>query len=125
MNIPKSDIKIETMRGSGPGGQHRNKTDSCVRATHVPTGLSVTIDGRSQHKNRRAALKALSEALRASQEAESAAQKKAERDRKVRYSRRVRTYDQTNNRVTDHRSGLKRRFDDVVRRGNLDDLLDL
>lgn len=55
----KKDVKIETFRGKGKGGQHKNKTDSCVRATHIPTGISVTIDGRDQHKNKREALRRL------------------------------------------------------------------
>jgi protein subunit release factor A len=54
--LKKSDLKIETMRGQGPGGQHRNKTDSCVRILHVPTGISVISNGRCQHKNKRKCL---------------------------------------------------------------------
>lgn len=55
-----SDIKIDTFRGSGPGGQHRNKTDSCVRATHVPSGITaIATEQRSQHQNKRVALERL------------------------------------------------------------------
>lgn len=58
-NIDEKDIEIKTSRGAGPGGQHRNKTDSCVTATHKPTKISVRIDMRSQHQSKEMALKIL------------------------------------------------------------------
>lgn len=125
MDIPKSDLRVERVRGTGPGGQHRNRTASAVRLTHLPTGLQAYADERSQHRSYQKALKVLKERLAASQAATEARKRKEDRDRKVREAGpHRRSYDQTSNRVTDHRSGVKRLFDDVVRKGNLDDLLD-
>jgi len=59
--LPKKDVKIERTKGKGPGGQHRNKTESMIKATHIPTGITVSIDGRHQHKNKKLALKELEE----------------------------------------------------------------
>lgn len=62
--LNENDVDLQTTRGSGPGGQHRNKTESCVVATHKKTGISVRVDMRSQHESRRIALKILSAKLR-------------------------------------------------------------
>lgn len=124
MNLRDEDLTIERIRGQGPGGQHRNKTASCVRITHVPTGISVMEDGRNQHQNLRKAKKTLVKRIKQAQNEAAAAAKKADRDRKVAESVRVRTYDQSSNRVVDHRTGMKRSFDEVVKRGNIQDFLD-
>lgn len=124
MNIPDTDLIIERTTGQGPGGQARNRQKNCIRITHVPTGIIVTEDGRNQHQNLRKAKKTLIKRIKEAQAADAAAAKKAERDRKVRESPRVRTYDQSKNRVTDHRTNMKRTFDDVVKRGNIQDFLD-
>lgn len=124
MNIRKRDIKIETMRGQGPGGQHRNKTDSCVRATHVPTGVQVKVDGRNQHANRRKAIRELEKAVERAAADDRARRRKAERDRKVREEGYVRTYNEPRDEVTDHRTKAKARFKEVVKKGNLDALWD-
>ena len=63
MKIEKKDLKIETMRGKGEGGQHKNVTDSCVRITHIPTGIVVMKDGRNQHHNKRIAMRELRKRL--------------------------------------------------------------
>ena len=62
--LPSSEIKVKTQRGHGPGGQHQNKTDSAVRMTHVPTGITVFINGRDQHSNRAEALRVLTARVR-------------------------------------------------------------
>ena len=105
MKINKKDIKVETMRGQGPGGQHRNKTDSCVRITHIPTGISVTIDDRKQHQNKKRAFKLLEEKLEKLQQKKKAIDKKAKRDIKIKDSKYIRTYNYKSQTVKDHRTG--------------------
>jgi peptide chain release factor 1 len=123
-----ADLKIDTFRASGAGGQHVNKTDSAIRVTHLPTGIVVECqDERSQHKNRSRALSVLSARLldmeqRKRREAEAA-------DRKAQVgtgdrSERIRTYNFPQGRVTDHRVGVTLYKLDQVMEGKLDDLID-
>ncbi len=116
------DIKIETMRGKGPGGQHRNKTDSAVRATHIPTGISVYVDGRSQHKNKAQALKELEARLKEAAEEEKAAQKKEKRDKAIHDTTIIRTYNFPRGIVKDHRTGKTASLKRVLGKGDLDAL---
>ncbi len=110
VNIQDNDLKIDTYRASGAGGQHVNKTESAVRITHIPTGLVVTCqDESSQHKNRAKALKVLSSRLLA----EKVAAQERERALKRRgmvstgdRSAKIRTYNYPQGRVTDHRINL-------------------
>lgn len=125
MSIPKSELKIERVRGTGPGGQHKNKTCSAVRITHIPTGLQAYADERSQRQSYDQAMKCLEARIQGQRDQKVAARKKADRDRRVQETRTVRTYNECRNEVVDHRSKVKMRFDDVVKRGNLNDLLDL
>ena len=105
--LPASEIKIETMRSSGAGGQHVNTTDSAVRVTHIPTGITASIqDQRSQHKNKEKALKLIAARVRNAQREEQERQLGETRssllgggDR----SERIRTYNFPQDRVTDHR----------------------
>lgn len=117
-----SDVKIETFRGKGNGGQHKNKTDSCVRATHVPTGISVTIDGRKQSKNKKEALKELRRRLEEEQDNEKAARKKERRDKAIRETETIRTYDFKRQEVTDHRTGKTAPLKAVLRKGQIERL---
>ena len=124
IEINPADLRVDTYRASGAGGQHVNKTDSAVRLTHLPTGTVVECqDERSQHKNRARAMSLLQarllEAERSRQEQEHASQRKSlvgSGDR----SERIRTYNFPQGRVTDHRIGLTLyQLDDVIQ-GNLE-----
>lgn len=116
----RKDVKIETKRGSGPGGQHRNKTDSCVRATHIPTGISVQIDGRHQSKNKKRALVELEKAIAAAEAGRRAAVKKAKRDAAIRDAPVIRTYDYRRKVVKDHRTGKTASLRDILQDARLD-----
>ena len=128
VDINPADLRIDTFRASGAGGQHINKTDSAVRITHLPTGLVVECqDDRSQHRNKAQALAVLAARLydarvRAQQSAEAAARKSlvGSGDR----SERIRTYNFPQGRVTDHRINLTLYKLDAVMQGELDELID-
>jgi peptide chain release factor 1 len=128
ITINPADLKIDTFRASGAGGQHVNKTDSAIRVTHLPTGLVVECqDERSQHKNRSRALSILAsrlreQELRAKQEREAATRRRlvGSGDR----SERIRTYNFPQGRVTDHRINLTLYRLERVLEGDLDELID-
>ncbi|MHB1511622.1 MAG: peptide chain release factor 1 [Acidiferrobacter sp.] len=128
ITINPADLKIDTFRASGAGGQHVNKTDSAIRVTHLPSGMVVECqDERSQHKNRARALSVLASRLReqemrAKQEQEAATRRKlvGSGDR----SERIRTYNFPQGRVTDHRINLTLYRLERVLEGDLDELID-
>lgn len=115
-------MSFRTARGTGPGGQHRNKTDSCVTATHEPTGIEITIDERCQHQNKRKALKLLDRAVQEHFAKQRAAQKKARRDEAIHEHNRIRTYDFSRGVVTDHRTGKTASIKDILGKGMLEKL---
>jgi peptide chain release factor 1 len=127
IDVNPADLKIDTFRASGAGGQHVNKTDSAIRITHLPTGIVVECqDERSQHKNRARALAILSARLlenerRRQRETEAATRKSlvGSGDR----SERIRTYNFPQGRVTDHRINLTLYKLDQVMEGKLDELI--
>ena len=110
VEINKADIRVDTFRASGAGGQHVNKTDSAIRITHIPTGVVVECqDERSQHKNRARAMSLLVSRLKNAQEAVAAKSVADERRSLVGSgdrSERIRTYNYPQGRVTDHRINL-------------------
>ncbi|MCP1672953.1 peptide chain release factor 1 [Natronocella acetinitrilica] len=128
ITINPNDLKVDTFRASGAGGQHVNKTDSAIRITHLPTGVVVECqDERSQHKNRAKAMSLLQAKLTQSerdrQEAEQSAQRKSlvgSGDR----SERIRTYNYPQGRVTDHRINLTLYKLDEVLAGGLGHVID-
>jgi peptide chain release factor 1 len=127
IEINDADIRIDTYRSSGAGGQHVNKTDSAVRITHLPTGVVVTSSEKSQHQNRAKAMKELKVRLYDMQR-EAAAKERAE-SRKSQVgsgdrSERIRTYNFPQGRVTDHRINLTLYTLPKVMEGDLDELLD-
>ncbi len=128
LEIDPKDLKIDTFRSSGAGGQHINKTSSAIRITHLPTGMVVECqDERSQFKNRDKALRVLkSRLLSEKQQAQSdaiAAERKAQVGTGER-NERIRTYNFPQSRVTDHRIGLTLYKLDAVMNGDLDEIID-
>ena len=124
VDIQTSDLRIDTFRASGAGGQHVNTTDSAIRITHLPTGLVVECqDERSQHKNKARALSLLSARLLEKEKAEQAREQAESRKLQVGSgdrSQRIRTYNFPQGRVTDHRIGLTLYKLDELLSGGLD-----
>lgn len=126
--IDKNDLRIDTYRASGAGGQHVNKTDSAVRLTHIPTGLVVECqDGRSQHKNKEKALSLLASKLK-QQEIESQ-QESIASERKILVgtgdrSEKIRTYNFPQGRMTDHRIKLTQHNLDQIMDGDIKTICD-
>ncbi|MDR2606248.1 MAG: peptide chain release factor 1 [Oscillospiraceae bacterium] len=126
--IKESDLRIDTFRASGAGGQHVNRTESAIRITHIPTGVVVECqDERSQYKNRDRAMKILRsrlvEAEREKQNAAIAAERKSQVGTGSR-NERIRTYNFPQGRVTDHRIGLTLYKIDAFMNGDLDEMVD-
>ena len=128
VEINPSDLRIDTYRASGAGGQHMNKTDSAVRLTHIPTGIVASSqDGRSQHDNRDKAMRALRariyEAIQREQEEKLGAERRTKVGSGDR-SEKIRTYNYPQNRVTDHRIGLTIQQLDRIMEGNMGNIIE-
>ncbi len=128
VQINEGDLRIDTYRASGAGGQHVNKTDSAVRITHIPTGTVVAMqEEKSQHKNRAKAMKVLRARIFEAERARAAATRAADRKGQVGTgdrSERIRTYNFPQGRVTDHRIGLTLHKIDRVMLGEFDEIID-
>lgn len=128
VQIDPKDLRIDTYRSSGAGGQHINKTDSAVRITHIPTGIVATSqDGRSQHDNRDKAMQSLRtrvyEHFREIEENKQGAERRSKIGTGDR-AEKIRTYNYPQNRVTDHRIGLSVQQLDRIMDGKLDVIID-
>jgi len=127
IKIDPGDLRIDTMRSSGAGGQHVNTTDSAVRITHLPTGLVVTSSEKSQHRNRELAMQVLKSRLydmeRQRVDSERSQDRKAQVGSGDR-SERIRTYNFPQGRMTDHRINLTLYKLDQVMQGDLDEVID-
>ena len=127
IEVRNEDLKIDTYRSSGAGGQHVNTTDSAVRITHIPTGIIATSSEKSQIQNREKALKVLKARLYdmklQEEQQKYAAQRKSAVGTGDR-SERVRTYNYPQSRVTDHRIGLTLQKLDQIMEGKLDEIID-
>ncbi|MBN1756264.1 peptide chain release factor 1 [bacterium] len=126
VDLNPDELRIETFRSSGPGGQHVNKTDSAIRITHIPTGLVVSCqDEKSQHKNKAKALKILKARLLAREQEKQHDQIAKERRLQVGSgdrSEKIRTYNYPQNRLTDHRINLTIYKLDQVMNGDLESI---
>jgi peptide chain release factor 1 len=126
VDINPADVRVDTFRASGAGGQHVNKTDSAVRLTHAPTGIVVECqDARSQHKNREQAWRVLAARIKDKQMREQQAKEASERKSLIGSgdrSDRIRTYNFPQGRVTDHRINLTLHKIDAIMDGELDDI---
>lgn len=127
IDIPSTDIRIDTMRASGSGGQHVNTTDSAVRITHLPTGIIVTSSEKSQHVNRDKAMQVLRTRLydleRQKIDSERAETRKGQVGSGDR-SERIRTYNFPQGRMTDHRINLTLYKLDQILQGDIDEIID-
>lgn len=128
ITIEDKDIRIDTMRASGAGGQHVNKTDSAVRMTHLPTGIVVTSSEKSQHQNRANAMRVLKARLYEREREMKAAARSADRAAQVGSgdrSERIRTYNFPQGRVSDHRINLTLyKLDTILEGSGLDEVIE-
>ena len=126
VEINPADVRVDTYRASGAGGQHVNKTDSAVRLTHLPTGIVVECqDARSQHKNREQAWRVLAARIKDKREREQQAKEASQRKSLIGSgdrSDRIRTYNFPQGRVTDHRINLTLHRLDQIMAGDLDEI---
>ena len=126
--LPESEIDIKFSVGSGPGGQHKNRTESAVTMVHKPTGVRIYLDGgRCQHKNKSEALEILSAKVNRQANAKKAAERSADRKKQTDGGGRgnkIRTYNFIKSRAVDHRTGKKtKNVQAVIERGRFDLLM--
>ena len=128
VDIIESDLRIDTYRASGAGGQHVNKTDSAIRITHIPTNIVVQCqDGKSQHKNKAQAMKMLRAKLYETERKEKDSARASDRKNQIGSgdrSERIRTYNYPQGRVTDHRINLTLYKLEKALEGDLDEVID-
>ncbi len=129
VEINPADLRVDTYRSGGKGGQHANKTDSAVRITHVPTGIvAQSQDGRSQHANKDIAMQLIRSRIfeiKMQEEMSKSADTKKNLVGSGDRSEKIRTYNYPQNRITDHRIGLTLKKLDRVMEGGLDEIVDV
>lgn len=121
--LPSNEVDIKTQGGHGPGGQHQNKKDSAVRATHKPTGIQVFINGRKQSDNKKKALQILAAKVNEFREEREKAKYDSMKSKKLGNgdrSGKIRTYNFIDSRVTDHRFNIKTKQIDKIMKGRFD-----
>ena len=121
--LPDSEIEVKTQRGHGKGGQHQNTTDSAVRAVHKPTGLSVFINGRDQHRNKEDALAILAQKVKLAKDKEAETTYGIERQSQLGGGGRgdkIRTYNFIKGFAKDHRNGKMVQYPERILKGELD-----
>ena len=120
MKFDIKDVTFEYTRGTGPGGQHKNKTNSCVVATHVPTGIQARVDGRKQGSNKKKAIKELERRVNEMVDQKAADYKKQQRDERIKDQTTRRTYDFSRGEVKDHVSGKRASIKQILGKARLD-----
>lgn len=121
--MDKSEIKIEYMRGTGPGGQNKNKRETACRITHIPTGIQAySQDQRTKESNLKSAMKELERRIQDAKDEAEAKIKKNRRDIAIHDTKTVRTYDYSRGIVTDHRTGKTGTIKEILRKGNIEKL---
>lgn len=116
----KEDLKFEYLRGQGPGGQHKNKTNSACRVTHIPTGLQAYADEREQGTSRRKALEQLEQRIQDAKAEKLAAERKTRRDAAIKPQGNIRTYNFCRGTVKDHRTGKVAPIKEVMGKGKIE-----
>ena len=114
------DVKIEYTKGTGPGGQNKNKVETACRLTHEPTGIQAYADCRTRRQSYKQAMKTLKKRLKDAESEKEAIAKKEKRDKAIKDTQRIRTYDFKSGVVTDHRTGKKASIKDVLGKGKID-----
>lgn len=115
-----AELKIERIRGTGPGGQRKNKVATCIRLTHIPTGIVVVADHRTQTESMRHARKDMERKLAEAKAGLKASEKKARRDKAIHDTTTIRTYDFKAGTVKDHRTKKVASLKDVLGKGKID-----
>jgi protein subunit release factor A len=118
--VNREELKIEYCRGKGPGGQHKNKTNSACKITHVPTGLTAYCDERDQKTSLRNAMKDIESKVKGAKQKVKDDAKKARRDEAIKPQATIRTYDFKSGLVRDHRTGKSASIKQVLEKGKIE-----
>lgn len=121
--MDRSELRIEWARGTGPGGQNKNKRETACRITHIPTGIQAySQEQRTKESNLKSAMKELERRIQEAKDNTKAKIKKDRRDKAIHETKTIRTYDYSRGIVTDHRTGKTGTIKEIVKKGNIDKL---